>query len=129
MAIELVADTASSGTPAELRGTSWQWVGATSPGESFAVNEPDRYTLTFVEGDRISLRADCNRGAGPVAISSSGTLTIGPLATTRRKCPPGSLYQRFLEDVERAVRFAIHGDELHLELPTASGVLHFEKER
>jgi para-nitrobenzyl esterase len=128
MAIERVADTTSGGTPAELRGTSWRWVGVTSPGESFAVDEPDRYTLTFVEGDRITLRADCNRGAGPVVISSPGVLTIGPLATTRAKCPPGSLSERFLQDVSRAVRFAIHGGELHLELPTASEVLRFAKE-
>jgi hypothetical protein len=50
MAIERVADPASGGTPAELRGTSWRWVRATSPGESFAVDVPDRYTLTFAAG-------------------------------------------------------------------------------
>jgi hypothetical protein len=53
---------------------------------------------------------------------------MGPLATTRAKCPPGSLSERFLQDVSRAVRFAIHGGELRLELPTASGVLHFARE-
>jgi para-nitrobenzyl esterase len=92
------------------------------------VDHPERYTLTFVDGDRITLRADCNRGSGPVAISAPGALTIGPLATTRARCPPGSLSERFLQDLSRAVRFAIHGGELHLELPAASGVLRFAKD-
>jgi para-nitrobenzyl esterase len=128
MVIERVAETASGGMPAELRNTSWRWVDVTSHGDSFAVDQPDRYNLTFVDSDRITLRADCNRGAGPVAIPSPGAITVGPLATTRAKCPPGSLSERFLRDVSRAVRFAILGGELHLELPNASEVLRFTKE-
>jgi para-nitrobenzyl esterase len=126
VSIERTAGTTGS-TPAELRGTSWRWVGFTSPVESLTVDQPDRYTLAFIEGDRIALRADCNRGTGPVASPSSGALAIGQLAMTRAKCPPDSLSDRFANDVSRAVRFTIRGGELHLELPNDSGVLRFTK--
>ncbi len=127
MWIERAADTATDSTPSELRGTSWRWVGVTSAVESFAVDQSDRYTLAFIEGDRIALRADCNRGTGPVASPAPGALVIGPLAMTRAKCPSGSLSERFARDVSRAVRFAIRGGELHLELPNDLGVLRFTK--
>jgi para-nitrobenzyl esterase len=127
MRIERAADTTAGSTPAELRGTSWQWVGVTSPVESFTVDQPDRYTLSFVEGNKVVLRADCNRGTGPVASPSPGALEIGPLAMTRARCPPGSLSDRFARDVSRAVRFAIRGSELLVELQTDAGILHFAR--
>jgi heat shock protein HslJ len=122
---ERAAEHAPVGTPPELRGTSWRWVGFTSPAEALTIAEPERYTLAFVEGDRVALRADCNRGSAPVSSSSPGVLGVGPMAMTRAMCPPGSLSGRFAHDVSRAVRYSIRGGELHLGLPTDSGVLRF----
>jgi para-nitrobenzyl esterase len=113
--------------PSELRGTSWRWLGFTSSAESLVVDQPERYTLAFTEEGRIVLRADCNRGSGSVASPSSGALVIGALAMTRAKCPPDSLSERFARDVSRAVRYALRGGELHLELPDGSGVMRFTK--
>src|SRR3712207_525246 len=125
---ERASETAPGNTPPELRGTSWRWVGVTSPVETLTVAEPERYTLAFTDGDRIALRADCNRGSAPVASPSPGALSVGPMAMTRALCPPGSLSDRFARDVSRAVRYAVRGGELHLELPTDSGVLRFTRE-
>jgi para-nitrobenzyl esterase len=125
---ERVAEHAPVGTPPELRGTSWRWVGFTSPAETLTIAEPERYTLAFVEGDRVALRADCNRGSSSVTSSSPGVLGVGPMAMTRAMCPPGSLSDRFARDVSRVVRYSIRGGELHLELPTDSGVLRFAQE-
>ncbi len=80
------------------------------------MDQPDRYTVAFVEDDRVALRADCNRGTGPVASPSPGALAIGPLAMTRARCPPGSLSVRYARDVSRAARFAIRDGGLHLGL-------------
>lgn len=123
---ERVAETASGGTPSELRGTSWQWVGFTSSAESLTVANPERYTLTFTD-DRVAIRADCNRGTTPVASPSPGALRIGPIAMTRALCPPGSLSNRFARDLSRTVHYSIRGGELHLELPSDSGVLRFRR--
>jgi para-nitrobenzyl esterase len=125
MQIAQAPEPAGGSIPPELRGTAWRWVGVTSPPESFTVDQPDRYTLSFIEGDKVALRADCNRGIGSVASSSPGALAIGPLAMTRARCPPGSLSDRFARDVSRAIRFLIRGDELQLELPADAGVLRF----
>ena len=124
---ERVAEIASVGTPPELRGTSWRWLGFTSSAESLTVPEPERYTLTFTE-DRAILRADCNRGTAPVASLSPNTLRIGPIALTRRRCPQGSLSNRFAQDLSNTVRYSIRGGELYLELSINSGFLRFAKE-
>ena len=125
--IERVAETAS-GPPSDLHGTSWRWVGFTSPAESLVVPEPERYTLAFIDGDQIAIRADCNRGTASVARPSPGALSVGPLAMTRALCPPGSLSSRFARDVSRAIRYAIRGGQLHVELPNDAGVLRFTRE-
>ncbi|MDR4484415.1 MAG: META domain-containing protein [Nitrospirales bacterium] len=124
---ERVAEINSGGTPPELRGTSWRWLGFTSSAESLTVPEPERYTLTFSE-DRAIVRADCNRGTAPVASRSLNALEIGPTALTRRRCPQGSLSNRFAGDLSNTVRYSIRGGELYLELSNDSGFLRFAKE-
>jgi len=124
---ERVAEIASGGTPAELRGTSWRWLGFTSSAESLTVPEPERYTLAFTE-DRAIIRADCNRGTARVASRSPNTLSIGSIALTRRRCPQGSLSNRFARDLSNTVSYSIRGGELYLELSIDSGFLRFAKE-
>ena len=97
-------------------------VGVTSPGESFAVDHPERYTLTFLDDDRITLRADCNRGSGPVAISAPGALTIGPLATTRARCLSGLLPPiRSSPDSNDFANESLGQDTSHLSRARVSG--------
>jgi heat shock protein HslJ len=53
---------------------------------------------------------------------------FGALAITRAMCPPSSLGDRFARDVGRAVRWAVHGSELRLELPAGAGSLQFTRQ-
>jgi hypothetical protein len=64
-------------TPRELAGTNWAWIALISRTETLTVAEPDRYTLTFTKGDRVALRADCNRGAGNVTFPEAGAVRLG----------------------------------------------------
>ena len=74
--------------PPELARTTWRWVSLATPEETLTIAEPERYTLRFSDGDRVALRADCNRGAGSVVFPEPGAIRFGALATTRAMCPP-----------------------------------------
>ena len=114
--------------PPELARTTWRWISLTTPEETLTIAEPEGYILRFLDGGRVALRADCNRGAGSVIFPEPGAIHFGALAITRAMCPPGSLGNRFAREVERAVRWAIHGGELRLELSGDAGVLRFARQ-
>jgi para-nitrobenzyl esterase len=128
-ALVLIA-TSAKAVPPELAGTIWRWVSLTTPEETLTIAEPERYILRFADGDRVFLRADCNRGAGSVAFPEPGAIRFGALAITRAMCPTGSLGDRFAREVVRAGRWAIQrcGGELRLELPGDAGVLRFARQ-
>ena len=92
--------------PPELARTTWGWVSLTTPEETLTIAEPERYTLRFSEGDRVALRADCNRGAGSVVFPEPGAIRFGVIAITRAMCPTGLLGDRFGREVVRAGRWA-----------------------
>ena len=111
----------------ELARTTWHWVGFTTPVETLTITEPESYVLSFADGDRVALRADCNRAAGSVGFPEPGAIRFGVLATTRAICPPGSLGARFASEVVRAGHWAIQRGELRLELSDGAGVLRFTR--
>jgi heat shock protein HslJ len=113
--------------PAELAGAVWRWVALDSPGRTTAAPDPSRYTLAFVGGGRVAVRADCNRGAGAVVFPAEGALQIQELALTRVRCPPGSLGDAFARDLARATSWEKLGDELRLRLPSGEGSLRFTR--
>jgi para-nitrobenzyl esterase len=128
-AILVAGAAAAQDAPAELAGTTWRWVSATTPGEIVTVDAPERYTLAFLPEGRIALRADCNRANAGVTWPEPGTLRVGPMAMTRALCPPGSLSDRYAQDVGRAVAYAIFDGALQLRLPDGVGTLRFVREQ
>jgi para-nitrobenzyl esterase len=121
------ASSAFSATARELAGTNWRWIALTSRTETLTVGEPDRYTMAFTNGDRVALRADCNRGAGSVTFPEAGVVRFGPLALTRALCPSGSLGERFAREVGHATRWSVRGDELSLKLESDATTLRFKR--
>jgi heat shock protein HslJ len=114
-------------TPDAVTGKGWQWERTVTPVETVVSPAPDRYTLQLAANGRLLVRADCNRGTGSYRIGA-GTLSFGPVATTRMACPPGSLDARFLHDLQRASGFFVEGGKLFVELPADSGTLLFRRE-
>ncbi len=100
----------------ELVGPTWQWQGSALPGGgALEVSSPEHYTLTFQAGGRVLLRADCNRGSGGYELSDQ-RMTMGPAATTKMGCPPGSQDAEFLRQLSAVASYAIKGNELVLTL-------------
>ena len=110
--------------PGAVTGQVWQWTGTVTPAETIDSPAPDRYTLELAPNGRLLVRADCNRGTGSYRIGE-GTIALGPIATTRMACPPGSLDAGYLADLQRAAAFFVEDGRLHLALPADSGTMRF----
>ncbi len=113
--------------PPDVAGVAWQWVSLTTPVDSVTVDAPERYTVRFDTAGRIAVRADCNRGSAPYAVTADRRLTFGPLALTKVACPPGSLSNRYARDLGRATRYFLKGGDLYLDLPVDSGTMRFRR--
>ena len=108
----------------ELVGPTWQWQGsAPKGGGAVEVAAPERYTLNFQAGGRVLLRADCNRGSGGYEVNGQ-SMTMGPAATTKMGCPPGSRDSEFLRELATVTTYAINGNELVLTLRDG-GIMRF----
>jgi heat shock protein HslJ len=104
----------------------WEWERTVAPSATLESPAPQRYTLELSPNGRLLVRADCNRGTGPYRIGE-GTIALGPIATTRMACPPGSLDGPYLRDLQRASGFLVEGEHLFLELPEGSGTMRFKR--
>jgi heat shock protein HslJ len=98
-------------------------------GTGYTTDHPAKYTLELQGDGRAMVRADCNRGSGSYRMEGR-SLTFGPLATTRAACPPGSLSDRWLQQLGLVATFterdgrlvlATRADGATLELQPAPG--------
>jgi para-nitrobenzyl esterase len=116
-------------TGAALQGTSWQLMRFKSGDDDRTLSPGDRakYTIAFGTDGQVSMRLDCNRGTGTWKSPQSGQLQFGPLATTRALCPPGSHFDRLVQDMEHVATFALKGGRLYLTLTEDGGMYEFER--
>ena len=105
-------------------GFVWKWEGTQTPVERIAPDDPTRYTLEFLPDTTVAAQIDCNRGHGKYTLDGQA-ITIGPLATTRMACPPGSLDAVFGKQLEAARHIFFRGDTLYMDLYADSGTMQF----
>ena len=86
------------------------------------INEPGRYTVQFLQDGQISVRADCNWVAG-LWTATNGALEITITRTTLVGCPPDSLEQPFVVELDNAAGYTVDGFVLTITGPT--GVMRF----
>lgn len=110
-------------TDPALIGPAWKWFAASNPATGpSSVPNPDNYSLTFAPDGTVAVQADCNRAAGSYSADGSNIdITIGPM--TLAACPPGSLGDSFVQQLNDAVIYAFEGDVLRMELPADAGSL------
>ena len=114
--------------PQAVLGKTWEWESTTNPVEKIVVAAPERYTVLLGADARAQMRFDCNRGGGGYEISP-GRLSFGPLMATRMACPPDSLDNVFMRDLQRVASFFFRDDRLYLELPYDSGTMKFRPQK
>jgi heat shock protein HslJ len=117
-----------SNLPAGVVDLTWQWVSLTTPVEQVNVDSPERYTIRLERTGRAAVRADCNRGATSYAVSATRQIVLKPIALTRMMCPPGSLSDRFVQELSRGFSYFLKDGDLFLDLPVDSGTLRFRRQ-
>lgn len=100
--------------PSRLAGSAWVVTDLAGQG----MVEYAEATLTFPDSGTIEGDGSCNRYRGTVDIVGE-RITVGPLATTRRRCAPRVMAQevRFLRMLERSDRILTDGRNLYLFTP------------
>jgi heat shock protein HslJ len=88
-----------------------------------SINEPGRYTAQFLPDGQISIRADCNWVAGFWTAGADGTLDITITQTTLAGCPPDSLEQPFVVNLDEATFYTL--DSFLLTIAGPQGTMAF----
>jgi heat shock protein HslJ len=113
--------------PSEVLDVTWEWESLVTPVETVKPDRPELYTLRFERSDRVTVRADCNRGGGSYTVSADRRIMLGAMALTRAACPPGSLSDRFVREIGRVSSYFVRDGALFLEMPVDSGTLRFRR--
>ncbi len=89
------------------------------------VAQPSKYTLKFLPDGKVQIRADCNRATGTyIQKDSSLSILIGP--TTRAMCPPESMSNQYLQNLQSVRVFFFQDGNLYLDLQADGGTMMFE---
>jgi heat shock protein HslJ len=112
-------------TSPQLTGVIWRWEQTLmNNGDTFTPNNPNNYTVQFMEDGALLFQADCNQGSGTYTVNSSSlTITLGPM--TLVACPPGSLGDQFAANLNAAAIYFFEGDNLLIDLMVDSGTMRF----
>jgi heat shock protein HslJ len=102
----------------------WKWIATQTPVRRIACVDPDVYTVTFLPDSTVRLLIDCNRGSGPYHVSGK-SIRVGPVATTRMMCPPGSMDTVFGQQIDAARVWFMQSDTLMLDLTADGGTMRF----
>ncbi len=121
---------ASFATDPKLAGTSWKLLAIQSMDDAQGTTKvPDssHFTVEFGRDGRAALHLECNRGTGdyevaPAGDGVSGTLTFGPIATTRAMCPPPHLDERVARDLPHVRSYLLKDGKLYLSLMADGGI-------
>jgi heat shock protein HslJ len=89
------------------------------------INEPGRYTVQFLPDGQVSARADCN-WVGGFWSAANGALDITITQTTLVGCPPDSLEQPFVVNLDEATSYTLDGFLLTISSP--NGTMSFSPE-
>ncbi len=110
-----------------LIGTVWRWQQTLYNIDTKAVPpNPGNYTLKLLPDGKVSIRADCNGGGGVYRLDES-KISIEITHTTRAACPPESLDQNYIRDLNAAAIYFFKADVLYLDLKYDTGTMKFMK--
>ncbi len=117
--------TAPPPVAATLIGPVWEWLEKMdASGQTTTAAQPANYTLQFKADGTVNVKADCNSGSGPYAVTAS-SLLFGPIALTLMGCPPGSQDTIFTASLQDVRGYTINNNELTLTLKDNGGSLKF----
>lgn len=113
--------------PHPLDGTSWRLANVETSGTSTQLTTElsSRHRLTFEAGGRLQMQLDCNRGnadwSASMPVDDNGTISVGPVASTRAFCPPPTFGEELATSLPEATEFGLmpEGTRLSIRAPRA----------
>jgi heat shock protein HslJ len=119
---ETMEETAAS----EIFGVTWQWQSTQTPVEKVTVDTPERYTLKLGPDGQVDVLADCNRLGGTYTLTDTH-ITVALTTSTMAACPPDSLADRFIKELNASAIYFTEGEELLVDLQYDSGTMRFAR--
>ena len=111
----------------DISGTVWKWQQTRYNNDQQSVpDDPSSYTVTFNTDGTLNIRADCNRGGGSYSIEAK-RISIEVTHTTRAMCPPESLDQTFIKDLNASKIYFFSDGNLYVDLKYDTGTMKFAR--
>ena len=108
-------------------GSVWKWQHSRYNNDTESVPpNPDRYTFQLLADGNIGVRADCNRAGGTYRIDNQ-QISIEITHSTMAGCPPESLEQTFLKDLNAAALYFIREETLYIDMKYDTGTMAFRR--
>ena len=110
---------------ARLTGVVCEWQSFPGGGDSHVESEiPENYTLTFVPGGTLAIRAGCSQATGTCATDGATIeLLVGHI--TGGTCPQQSKSDQFLRDLGEVTSHVVRDGNLYLALWADAGIMEF----
>jgi len=123
----LAACGGGSSSEPTLTGVVWQWHGSQYSNDTEATpKDPAKYTIRFQDDGTVNMLADCNQVRGTYKASEDQTLTITLGPSTKVACPPGSLADVYLRDLDAVAVYSFDdAGDLLLDIKFDSGTMRF----
>ena len=118
---------ACRGGGAEFQGIEWQWISLveTQPAFQGLIPDSENYTITFLDDENVSLKADCNMVLATYTVSgSSMTIQTGP--STLAFCGEDSQDVFYLGLIDQVVSYELVQGRLELGLADDAGTMGFQ---
>jgi heat shock protein HslJ len=108
-----------------LVGPLWKWFATSDPAVGSAlVPDPAAYSVSFAADGTLALQADCNSGSG-IYTADGSNISIDVVQMTRAACPPGSLSDAFVQQLNEVVLYGFDGETLFMDRPADAGTMQF----
>jgi heat shock protein HslJ len=118
-------DSSEFETAPELIGVQWKWIETYYKNGTYVQSyDPNAYTIQLLEGGGLRVRADCNMAGGSYAVDGE-YIYLQIVHSTMAACPPESLSDLFLSDLNAAVRYYFKNHKLYIILKNDKGVMVF----
>jgi metallo-beta-lactamase class B len=111
----------------DINGSKWQLVqfkGA--DGKVLTPSDKSAYAIEFGTDGQAKVKVDCNTGNATWKLGGWMQIVLGPLAFTRKACPPQPITDKFSRDWNNVRSYAITDNHLFLTIQSDGGVYEFE---
>jgi len=110
-------------------GPVWQWTQTLYNDDRKATpDNPENYTVQFLEDGTISVKADCNQKGGTYSISAvEKKISIEISHSTMVACPEVSLEGEFVKGLAASELFFIRNGDLYMDLKYDTGTMRFSQ--